>query len=214
MSKIADRIIALCGGPQTISEWLGISPTSVYRWTYPRSSGGSGGHIPQKHIEPLLEAAGRRGIPLTLQDFFDDAPLPSAGKEKKTTPAPTHIHDAWLAKAHTLSEALPYMRNYAGKTFVIKFGGHAMGKAELAKLFARDMVMLKQLGIDPIRCFPFHRLDHWTWRPHGTAPQWTGRNKRSCLDAANGVGIVEVLAADMERASRVMVPGKIIDTGA
>ncbi len=150
MSKIADRIIALCGGPQTISEWLGISPTSVYRWTYPRSNGGSGGHIPQKHIEPLLEAAGRRGIPLTLQDFFDDAPLPSAGKEKKTTPTPTHIHDAWLAKAHTLSEALPYMRNYAGKTFVIKFGGHAMGKAELAKLFARDMVMLKQLGIDPI----------------------------------------------------------------
>ncbi len=153
MSKIADRIIALCGGPQTISEWLDISPTSVYRWTYPRSSGGSGGHIPQKHIEPLLEAAGRRGIPLTLQDFFDGAPLPpvdSAGKETETAPAATQIHDALLAKARTLSEALPFMRNYAGKTFVIKFGGHAMGEAELSKLFARDMVILKQVGVDPI----------------------------------------------------------------
>ena len=150
MSKIADRIIALCGGPQTISEWLGISPTSVYRWTYPRSSGGSGGHIPQKHIEPLLEAAGRRGIPLTLQDFFDDAPLAPAGKATEETPAATQIHDAWLAKARTLSEALPYMRNYADNTFVIKFGGHAMGEAKLAKLFAHDIVMLKQVGIDPI----------------------------------------------------------------
>jgi acetylglutamate kinase len=150
MSKIADRIIALCGGPQIVSEWLGISPTSVYRWTYPRSSGGSGGHVPQKHIEPLLEAAGRRGIPLTLQNFFDDATLPSSGKKKRAALASTQINNAWLAKARTLSHALPYMRNYAGKTFVIKFGGHAMGDAELAKLFARDIVMLKQVGIDPI----------------------------------------------------------------
>lgn len=150
MSKIADRIISLCGGPQTVSKWLGISPTSVYRWTYPKGSGGTGGHIPRKHIEPLLEAAGRRGIPLTLQNFFDDAPLPSPGKEEGAISSSTHIHEAWLAKARTLSQALPFMRNYAGKTFVIKFGGHAMGEADLAKLFARDIVMLKQLGIDPI----------------------------------------------------------------
>ena len=56
----------------------------------------------------------------------------------------------WLAKARTLSEALPYMRAYAGKTFVIKFGGHAMGDAELAALFARDVVLLKQVGVNPI----------------------------------------------------------------
>ncbi len=58
--------------------------------------------------------------------------------------------DAWLAKARTLSEALPYMRAYAGKTFVIKYGGHAMGDPELARLFARDIVLFKQVGINPI----------------------------------------------------------------
>ena len=67
MSKIADRIIALCGGPQTISEWLGISPTSVYRWTYPRSSGGSGGEISPKKIIALLFKSGRRGTSLSFQ---------------------------------------------------------------------------------------------------------------------------------------------------
>ena len=55
-----------------------------------------------------------------------------------------------LEKARTLSEALPFMRAYAGKTFVIKYGGHAMGDPELAKLFARDIVLLKQVGINPI----------------------------------------------------------------
>jgi acetylglutamate kinase len=55
-----------------------------------------------------------------------------------------------LAQARTLSEALPYMRRYAGETFVIKYGGHAMGDTELAKLFARDIVLLKQVGINPV----------------------------------------------------------------
>jgi acetylglutamate kinase len=56
----------------------------------------------------------------------------------------------WLRTARTLTEALPYMRRYAGKTFVIKYGGHAMGDAELAQIFARDIVLLKQVGIHPV----------------------------------------------------------------
>ena len=56
----------------------------------------------------------------------------------------------WLAQAGILTEALPYMRRYAGETLVIKYGGHAMGNGELAKLFARDVVLLKQCGINPI----------------------------------------------------------------
>ena len=56
----------------------------------------------------------------------------------------------WLEKALTLSEALPYMRRYAGKTMVVKYGGHAMGDASLAELFARDIVLFKQVGINPI----------------------------------------------------------------
>ncbi|MEL6963441.1 MAG: acetylglutamate kinase [Pseudomonadota bacterium] len=52
--------------------------------------------------------------------------------------------------AATLIEALPYMRQFAGSTFVIKYGGHAMGSAELARDFARDVVLLKQVGINPV----------------------------------------------------------------
>jgi acetylglutamate kinase len=58
--------------------------------------------------------------------------------------------EEWLAKARTLSEALPYMRRHAGRTFVIKYGGHAMGDERLADLFARDVVLLKQIGINPV----------------------------------------------------------------
>ncbi|MDP7232539.1 MAG: acetylglutamate kinase, partial [Alphaproteobacteria bacterium] len=45
--------------------------------------------------------------------------------------------EARLQTAATLSEALPYMRRFTGKTFVIKFGGHAMGDETLAQRFAR-----------------------------------------------------------------------------
>ena len=59
-------------------------------------------------------------------------------------------HLEWLAKAGILSEALPYMRRHSGKSFVIKYGGHAMGDPKLAESFARDIVLLKQVGINPI----------------------------------------------------------------
>ena len=55
-----------------------------------------------------------------------------------------------LETARTLSEALPYMRRFAGQTFVIKYGGHAMGEESLAELFARDIVLIKQVGINPV----------------------------------------------------------------
>ena len=56
----------------------------------------------------------------------------------------------WLRTARTLTEALPYLRRYSGKTFVIKYGGHAMGDSELADLFAADVVLMKRVGINPI----------------------------------------------------------------
>ena len=55
-----------------------------------------------------------------------------------------------LRIAQTLSEALPFMRRFKGRTFVIKFGGHAMGDDNLADLFARDVVLLKHVGINPV----------------------------------------------------------------
>ena len=56
----------------------------------------------------------------------------------------------WLRTAKTITEALPYMRRYAGKTFVVKYGGHAMGDKELAEIFARDIVLMKQIGVHPV----------------------------------------------------------------
>ena len=60
------------------------------------------------------------------------------------------LRDDWLAKADVLTEALPFMRRYARKRVVIKYGGHAMGDRTVARLFAQDIVLLKQVGIHPI----------------------------------------------------------------
>jgi acetylglutamate kinase len=56
----------------------------------------------------------------------------------------------WLEKAGILTDALPFMRRYSGRTVVVKFGGHAMGDPELFKTFAADMVLLKQVGSNPL----------------------------------------------------------------
>ncbi len=62
-----------------------------------------------------------------------DAPLPAA-----------------QLTAETLSEALPYIQRYAGRTVVIKYGGHAMVDEALSEAFARDVVLLKHLGANPV----------------------------------------------------------------
>jgi acetylglutamate kinase len=56
----------------------------------------------------------------------------------------------WLARADILTEALPYMRRHAGKAVVVKYGGHAMGDASLSAAFARDIVLMRQVGINVI----------------------------------------------------------------
>ncbi len=52
--------------------------------------------------------------------------------------------------AHILTEALPYIQRYSGKTIVIKYGGNAMTDEKLKQGFARDIVLLKQVGINPV----------------------------------------------------------------
>ena len=56
----------------------------------------------------------------------------------------------WLATARTLSEALPYLQRYDGKTIVVKVGGHAMGDGASMERFARDIVLMKQCGVHPV----------------------------------------------------------------
>jgi len=56
----------------------------------------------------------------------------------------------WIATAATLSQALPYMQRYAGATVVIKLGGHAMGSDDAMRSFARDVVLMRQVGLNPV----------------------------------------------------------------
>jgi acetylglutamate kinase len=69
--------------------------------------------------------------------------------EKLHAAAPV-TDDAQQTKARILSEALPFMKRYAGRTVVVKYGGHAMGEESLFHLFARDVVLLKQVGMNPV----------------------------------------------------------------
>lgn len=56
----------------------------------------------------------------------------------------------WIATARTLSQALPYLQRYEGATVVIKLGGHAMGSDEAMESFARDVVLMQQVGVKPV----------------------------------------------------------------
>lgn len=56
----------------------------------------------------------------------------------------------WIATARTLSEALPYLQRFTGAVVVVKFGGNAMGDDEAMAEFARDMVLMRQVGVNPV----------------------------------------------------------------
>ena len=55
-----------------------------------------------------------------------------------------------LQTAKTLAEALPYMQRYSGAVVVVKFGGNAMGDDEAMAEFARDIVLMRQVGVNPV----------------------------------------------------------------
>lgn len=81
--------------------------------------------------------------------MLNSANLPNPKKDNLMVKHPPLENDQ-LHKASVLAEALPYMREFSGETFVIKFGGSAMGDPNLAQTFARDVVLLKQVGINPV----------------------------------------------------------------
>ena len=56
----------------------------------------------------------------------------------------------WIATANTLSEALPYLQRYTGAVVVVKFGGNAMGDDAAMAEFAADIVLMKQVGVNPV----------------------------------------------------------------
>ncbi len=102
---------------------------------------------------------------------------------------------ALLAKAETLTEALPYLQRYAGATFVVKYGGHAMGDPELARDFAEDVVLLQAVGINPIVV-------------HGGGPQIGAMLKRLGVES-QFVGGLRVTDAETARIAEMVLAGSI-----
>ncbi|MBU6206300.1 MAG: acetylglutamate kinase [Alphaproteobacteria bacterium] len=105
-------------------------------------------------------------------------------------------HDpALLAKAETLTEALPYIQRYAGQTFVVKYGGHAMGDPALAHDFAEDVVLLKTIGINPIVV-------------HGGGPQIGAMLKKLGVESRFVDGL-RVTDAETARVAEMVLSGAI-----
>jgi len=95
----------------------------------------------------------------------------------------------------TLLEALPYIREFHGKTVVIKYGGAAMEDAALREEFARDVVLLKYVGLNPIVV-------------HGGGPEITGYMERLGLPV-RFVGGLRVSDADTVEVAKMVLVGKV-----
>jgi acetylglutamate kinase len=93
-------------------------------------------------------------------------------------------HISPLDQARILSEALPHMQEYDEETIVIKYGGHAMGAEDLAKAFARDIVLLEQTAINPVVV-------------HGGGPQIATMLKRLGIQSEFAAGLRITDAATM-----------------
>lgn len=85
--------------------------------------------------------------------------VPLAGGANGANKAPEHpgppmkkqtMDRDWIATARTLSEALPYLQRFSGAVVVVKFGGNAMGDHEAMAEFARDVVLMRQVGVNPV----------------------------------------------------------------
>src|SRR6202040_1829306 len=100
-------------------------------------------------------------------------------------------HISALDQARILSEALPHMQEYDEETIVIKYGGHAMGAEELAKAFARDIVLLEQTAINPVVV-------------HGGGPQIAAMLQRLGIKSEFAAGLRITDAATMEIVEMVL----------
>ena len=102
---------------------------------------------------------------------------------------------ALLAKAETLIEALPYIQRYTGQTFVVKYGGHAMGDPEAARDFAEDVVLMKVVGINVVVV-------------HGGGPQIGAMLKRLGVES-QFVGGLRVTDAETAQIAEMVLAGSI-----
>lgn len=75
---------------------------------------------------------------------------PNTVAQRDMTMKKQNMNRDWIATAATLSSALPYLQRYDGAIVVIKLGGHAMGSDEAMESFARDIVLMQQVGLNPV----------------------------------------------------------------
>src|SRR5438067_5467810 len=94
-------------------------------------------------------------------------------------------------KARILSEALPYMQRYDHETVVVKYGGRAMGEEDLARAFARDIVLLEQAAINPVVV-------------HGGGPQIQAMLSRLSIKSEFAAGLRITDAATVEIVEMVL----------
>ena len=62
----------------------------------------------------------------------------------------SYVMQRYIQKVETLLESLPYIRQFYGKTIVIKYGGHAMIEENLKQSFAKDIILMKYVGLNPV----------------------------------------------------------------
>ncbi len=100
----------------------------------------------------------------------------------------------WIATARTLSEALPYLQRYTGAVVVVKFGGNAMGDDEAMAEFARDIVLMRQVGMNPVVVHGGGPMINEMLKKLGIESQWV-RGKR-VTDKAT-VEVVEMILSGL-----------------
>jgi acetylglutamate kinase len=108
---------------------------------------------------------------------------------------PRHTRERTVAKARTLIEALPFMREHHGKVIVVKFGGAAMDRAGLSASFAEDVALLQSAGITPVVV-------------HGGGPQVTQVSERLGIETTFIDGVRVTDAATLDVATMVLA-GKL-----
>ena len=111
-----------------------------------------------------------------------------------STPSPGRVLDAH-GKAGVLAEALPYIREFSGKTVVVKYGGHAMDDPAIAELFAQDVVLMRLVGMNPVVV-------------HGGGPQITDLMRRLGKEPefVDGMRVTDAETIDI---ARMALMGKV-----
>ncbi|MBF0124178.1 MAG: acetylglutamate kinase [Magnetococcales bacterium] len=110
-------------------------------------------------------------------------------------------------KVHTLIEALPYMRRFDGKTFVIKYGGHAMVDEALKNSFAQDVILLRQIGIHPVVVHGGGPQIGLTMKRMGLQPQFIDGLRVTDTDTVNVVEMVLAGAVNKEIVNLINLNG-------